>query len=352
MKKMTPMEREDAMIEGGTPDRIPVWQLNGIVAAQCLGYQWKDVRFDAKLSVEIYSKFIRMCGSDYYSPGCIETNATVMDLPGVEVKLSDNNYANVMSHYFNEPEDVDKKPLLDPHNKKETKWLWKGILDKVALAAEKEKALKEYNVEFATWGIMTTAGYFRNVETLMMDVILEPELAHKVMEKASQHVDGIIRCAYESGAKATLIADPSSSGSLISEEIFREFETPRMKKMIKGHKKDFGAPSYIHVCGESLEVAKPISELGAVMFSFDFMNKIKDIRALTGDKIILAGNLDPMNVMWNGTPESVMAASKKCIEDAEGKKYVLTGGCETPRDAPLENLKAMAAASEKYGRCK
>ena len=44
-----------------------------------------------------------------------------------------------------------------------------------------------------------------------------------------------------------------------------------------------------------------------------------------------------------------MDASKKFI-DAAGKRAVLATGCESPRDTPLENLQAMKAAAEKYGK--
>ncbi len=93
-----------------------------------------------------------------------------------------------------------------------------------------------------------------------------------------------------------------------------------------------------------------MSEIGAALFSFDYMNKATDLRDIFGDKAVLAGNLDPMNVVWMGTPESVISASKKCIEDMDGSRFILATGCETPRDAPLENLQAMLTATKKYSK--
>jgi len=346
MKKMTSKERELAMLAGEKPDRVPVFELNAIVGAQVMGYEWKDVRFDGKLTSKLVKEFARMTGTDIVHTW-IETNSMFLDFPGMEVKLSDNNYSNVISHYFNEPEDVDNKPMHDPANRKESEWLWKGVLDKTKNLVGKDN---EYMVEQWSWSVMSAAGFLRNVEALLMDVLLEPDIAHKVLAKSAVFVDGIIRAGIDLGADVALLPDPTSSGSLIDGDTLRKFITPHLKKMIGNYEKEFGVPSYIHVCGESEPVAEAVAELGAKLFSFDYMVNIKELRRLMGDKIILAGNLDPMNIVWMGTPEMVMEGSKKIIEDAEGKPFVLATGCETPRDAPLVNLQAMTAAADKYGK--
>ena len=66
--------------------------------------------------------------------------------------------------------------------------------------------------------------------------------------------------------------------------------------------------------------------------------------------MMIAGNLNPMDVVWQGTPELVIETAKKCIQDADGCRFYLATGCETPRDTPLANLQAMKTAVETYGR--
>ena len=343
MTKITPKDRELAMLDGEILDRMPIWQVCGIVAAKSLGYEWKDVRFDVEACTDISRRFAKQAGTDILGMTCVEMNAFMMDL-GAEVKLPDDNYGNVVTHFYNDPEDLDRKELYDPSNQKEAPWLWKGNIGKSKLMAELEN---DYLVQQNSWGLMTTAGFLRNVETLLMDMVLEPELAHKVISKTKGLVDGIIRTGLENGCDTATLADPTSSGSLISADVFETFLSKDLKGMIRGFKDDYGAPTYIHVCGDTIPVAKPISEAGAAFFSFDFMNNPAEIRKLVGNKIILAGNLDPMDVVWKGTPEKVMAASKNFIDNIGGNAALATG-CETPRDAPIENLQAMVKAVEKY----
>ena len=344
VKISTPKERELALLNGEKLDRMPVWQINGIVAAKLSGIEWKDIRFDAKLSTKVIREFSRKSGTDILGQGIVEPNAPYMDLPGVEVKLADDNYANVISHYFNEPEDIDKKELPDPSDKKAMPYFWKGLVGKTTELAKVEK---DFVVQHVSWGVFSSAAFLRNAETMLMDIATEPELATKVIKRAAGFVDEMMCAGLSEGCGGAYIADPVASGSLINEATFREYNSPYLSKLIKDFKKKFDVATYLHVCGETLPVAKPISESGAALFSFDFMNDPAEIRKITGDKIILAGNLNPMDIVWKGTPQKIMDASKKFI-DAAGARAVLATGCESPRDTPLENLQAMKAAAEKY----
>ena len=345
MAKITPKERELAMINGEKLDMMPIWQINGIVASQNLGYKWKDVRGDAKLSCKIIQEFSKQSGTDVMGHTCIEPNVIVADLPGVELKFADDNYANVMSHYYVEAEDIESKPLYDPANKKECPQLWKYLLDKTTMMA-KEKS--DFLPQQVSWSVMTTAGFLRGPEALLMDMAIEPDLAQKALHKAAGLVDKAVRCGLEAGCKVAYLADPTASGSLINGETYKTMIAPDTKKIISGFKKDFKAATYIHVCGETAPVAKEICSTGNTLFSIDFMNNLTEIRGLIGDKVYLAGNLNPMDVVWKGTPETVMAESKRIIEETKGTRFVLATGCESPRDTPTANLAAMKKAVEKY----
>ena len=344
-KITTPREREVAMLNGEDLDMMPVWQINGIVASQGLGYMWKDVRFDAKKCVEIIQEFGRKSGTDILGHTCVEPNALVADLDGVELKYVDNNYSNVMAHFYNSAEDIETKQLIDPSNPKEAPVLWKGLLSKTTLMA---KVATDFRPLHISWGVMTTAGFLRNVEALLMDVMLEPDLAHKVFVKSEQLVDGSMCAGLDAGCETAYFGDPTASGSLVNGDMYTEYCGAAVTRMVKKYRKNYKAPTYMHVCGETEPVAKAICATGVDLFSVDFMNSLTTIRKEIGDKIILAGNLNPMDVIWKGTPETVISESKRIIEEVKGTRFVLATGCETPRDTPLENLQAMKTAVKKY----
>jgi uroporphyrinogen decarboxylase len=63
------------------------------------------------------------------------------------------------------------------------------------------------------------------------------------------------------------------------------------------------------------------------------------------------GNIHPIDVMLHGTPSDVEEAAielfKKC---GPGGRYVLSTGCAIPTATSIENVQAMVAAANKYGK--
>jgi uroporphyrinogen-III decarboxylase len=59
-----------------------------------------------------------------------------------------------------------------------------------------------------------------------------------------------------------------------------------------------------------------------------------------GPRQVLAGNLNPVAAVRNGTPASIARALADCHRQA-GPRYVVAAGCEIPRDTPPENVLAM-----------
>ena len=344
MDKMTNAERLDAIVKGELPDRVPVHDVACITVAKAMGYVWKDVRYDAKVSAKITDEFNKLTGSDFeFSP--METPAMFMDL-GVDVSQPDDNYGNVMSQYWKEPEDIDRKELYDPLNPKESVMMRKGIVDKI-------EAYRKVNSTGAltsgwSWGVITTAGFLRGVETLLMDTMMEPELAHNAIKKSAKLVDGVMRAGSD-GGDYIWVPDPTASGTVINLDTFKEFDLPYTRELVKGWKKDYGFNIIYHVCGDTIPIMDAIPDTGIDILSADHAIDLAEARKIVGDRIALMGNVHPIDVLWNGNPEMVKNESLKCIEKAgKNGKFILSGGCEVPRDTPIANIKAMMDAGKSY----
>ena len=344
MSEMTNKERLQAIVAGEKPDRVPVHDVACITISKAMGYTWKDVRYDAKLSAKLADDFNKQTGSDFcFSP--LETPAMFMDL-GVEVSQPDDNYGNVLSAYWKEPEDVDKKELYDPMNPKESVMMRKGIVDKI-------DAYRKVNSTGAlvsgwAWGVITTAGFLRGVETLLMDVALEPELAHKAIAKAMVLSDGVTR-AGSTDTDYFWIPDPTASGTVIDLDTFKTFDLPYTKKMVDAWKAEYKVPVIYHVCGDTMPIMDAIPDTHIDILSTDHAIDLAEARKVVKDRICLMGNVHPIDTLWNGSADAVKKESLVCIEKA-GKdgKFILAGGCEVPRDTPVANIKAMVDAAKSY----
>jgi uroporphyrinogen-III decarboxylase len=60
-----------------------------------------------------------------------------------------------------------------------------------------------------------------------------------------------------------------------------------------------------------------------------------------GPAQVLLGNLNPVRVLRDGTPEAVKLAIAECHRDS-GARFIVGAGCEVPRDTPEQNLMALS----------
>ncbi len=90
---------------------------------------------------------------------------------------------------------------------------------------------------------------------------------------------------------------------------------------------------------------------GVKVVELDHLVNLTEAKQHIGNQVILMGNLDPAELLLSGTPKQVEAAAKACIESvgADGR-YILSSGCEIPPQAPLNNIRAMVTAAQKYGQ--
>jgi len=69
------------------------------------------------------------------------------------------------------------------------------------------------------------------------------------------------------------------------------------------------------------------------MVYLDYFVPIAEAREKVGPDQVLLGNIDPVRVLREGSPESVSAAIAECHRQA-GPRYIAGAGCEVPRDTP------------------
>ena len=77
--------------------------------------------------------------------------------------------------------------------------------------------------------------------------------------------------------------------------------------------------------------------LGCDLIDIDWLVPMDQARRELGPRQVLAGNVDPVAVMRNGTPESITRAIAECHRQA-GPHYVVVRRLQVPRDTPPANL--------------
>jgi uroporphyrinogen decarboxylase len=137
---------------------------------------------------------------------------------------------------------------------------------------------------------------------------------------------------------------------LTSPKHYREFNYPYLVELIAGLKKA-GARVKYHACGNTKALLPLFAELGTDIINLDALIDLAEAKRVLGDRVCLKGNIDPTAVFLQGTPETVQAAARQAIRAAAaGGGFILSPGCELPRDTPPENLAALVEVAKNYGR--
>lgn len=112
---------------------------------------------------------------------------------------------------------------------------------------------------------------------------------------------------------------------------------------------DDGFAVILHNCGNTGHCTQAMVSTGAKAYHFG--NKIDMLDALRDcpREALVMGNLDPVELFRNATPQQVEEATRDMLERAAGyPNFVISSGCDTPPQVPFENIEAFYRAVEKF----
>lgn len=191
------------------------------------------------------------------------------------------------------------------------------------------------------------AGRLMDVTEIMFMCFDEPETVHLVTKKCTEFLINYIKALKEAGADGVILAEPVAG--LLSPDLEAEFSAPYTKQLAEAVKDDSFAVIY-HNCGQSVaRMTESIYSNGCDAYHFGNAVNLSDmLKTAPSDKLIM-GNIDPVALFKDGTPEEMKNAVEKLLDECSGyNNFLLSSGCDIPLNAKWENIDAFFAASEKY----
>jgi MtaA/CmuA family methyltransferase len=171
----------------------------------------------------------------------------------------------------------------------------------------------------------------------MTDFFDDPAFVRELFEFVLAMELPFARAQIAAGADIVGIGD--AAASLVGPRIYEEFVWPYQRKLVQGVQA-LGAKVRMHVCGNTRRILAGLGRLGCDLVDLDFPVPLSAARAAMGPAQVVTGNIHPVAVLRNGTPEAIIAAVAECHRQA-GPRWVVAAGCEVPRDTPPENLAAL-----------
>ncbi|MDP2999526.1 MAG: uroporphyrinogen decarboxylase family protein [Bryobacterales bacterium] len=328
---MTGPERVFAMLDHRPVDRLPLMPITMMFAADQIGVKYGAYARDHRVLVEAQIHTARKFGFDYVS--------AISD-PAREAA----DLGATIEYYEDQPPAIieDKALLADKATLGKLDYpdpLGGGRLhDRVkAIALFKQRVGAELLIEGWVEGPCAQAADLRGINTLMLDFHDDPGFVEELMGFVIEMELRSARAQIDAGADLIGIGD--AAASLVGPKIYSEFIQPRESKLVVGIRA-MGARVRLHICGNTKRILAGMGRTGADIVDLDYLSPLAMARQAMGPDQVLLGNLEPVGVLRNGTPESVAAAIAACHREA-GARYIVSAGCEVCRDTPVANLRAL-----------
>lgn len=226
---------------------------------------------------------------------------------------------------------------------------WAGFSEKIGDHNEK------YYIKVEVGGPFEMSWALRGLEQFLVDMVIEPEIIHALMEtRTNYYIDYINHAVEAAGDKIDAFYtydDIATQNSLLmSKDMWREFIKPYHKKInqvIKSH----GKKVIYHSCGSVISIIDELADL-----PIDVLNPLQPkaagmdmqlIKDKWGDKLCFHGAICIQELLPSGTPEQVYEETTKTIKIL-GKNggYIMSAAHHIQNDTPAENILAMYKAAK------
>ncbi len=335
---MNGRERILAAMRGEPTDTLPLVPISMMIAARTIGEPYGAYARDARVHARGQVAFAEAWDVDHVS--AISDPTTEAEDLGARVIW-----------YQDQPPAIDERQALladkrvlarlapIPPGARMTKRL-------ETLRLLREAARGQRLVEGWIEGPAAEACDLRGIHAFLMDLLEDPGFARELLAFVFENAMAFARLQRDAGAEVMGVGDAASS--LVGPELYREFLFDEQRRFVDALHR-MGLRVRLHVCGDVGPLLPMLAQVPADQIDLDWMVSIPAARAALGPGRLLAGNLDPVRVLQDGTPAEVERALRRCFEEAGSGAYAVNAGCEVTRDTPAANLAAMCAFARGRG---
>lgn len=188
-------------------------------------------------------------------------------------------------------------------------------------------------------GPFSLAGRLMDMTEIMGNCYDEPEMVHATLEKVTDFLLRYVLAYKAAGAHGVVMAEPAAG--LLSPALMGEFSAPYVKKIVDAVQDDSFLLIY-HNCGPAVNRMIPeVLSTGAAAFHFGNAISLAEIAPLIPADVPFMGNVDPVSVLRNGTPDLVREETLRIIgECCQYPNFIISSGCDIPPVSPWENIDA------------
>lgn len=271
---------------------------------------------------------------------------TIMDLTveaeafGAEIAFSDEAVPVVVGHMLNNADDIGRLQVPSLHAGRIPQYLKANLL-----AA---RTISDRPLFAGCIGPFSLAGRLYDMSEIMMLICEQPDAAHTLLAKCTQFIEKYCLALKEAGANGVMMAEPAAG--LLSNDDCKAFSSAYVKYIVS-QLQDDDFIVVLHNCGNTGHCTKAMVETGAAAYHFGNKCKMEEVIRDVPPTALAMGNIDPVSVFKDGTPEQMRQTVTNLLEATkEYSNFVLSSGCDTPPHTPMANIETFFSTLQEWNR--
>lgn len=199
----------------------------------------------------------------------------------------------------------------------------------------------------ASRGPFVTAASLRGVNEFMLDLVDHPAVTHRLLDSITAAIISWLEAQAEAVGECVdgiLVLDDIIG--FVSESVYLEFAHPYLVRIC-----DAFPRSWVRVFHNDANVRPFLKHLPET--GFDALNWTHNIdageaRRKTGGRMCLIGNVNPLAVAAQGTPDQVVESARRVLSATQGQGVILSLGGGLSPGTPRQNLEALAGTARTW----
>lgn len=281
------------------PHRLVV-PLMGYPGAQLTNSTLKQNGFNSELHYRSIYKLVERFAPDVIFP--------MMDLSveagaiGLQIRYPLEESASVEFHPVQQVSDLDQYKVLDP------------MYDARIRSYLETMHFMSHNLKSVTRGAyvigpFTLAGLMIGASQIAVATIEDPDLVFSTLNYAEDVITRYAKELVNEGAELVAILEPTAT--FLSPKSFLTFSGNYVNRIARR----LDAMTVLHVCGDTTRLVPAMGKIQVQGLSLDSMVDFAQAALKIPADMVLIGNIDPVSVMVNETPEGVCRAVRKLLDD-------------------------------------
>ena len=271
---------------------------------------------------------------------------TIMDLTteaesfGAEIAFGDEAVPAVVGHMLTDVKSINDLQVPSLSSGRIPQYLKANLL-----AA---RAIQDRPVFAGCIGPFSLAGRLYDMSEIMVLIYEHPDEAHTLLAKCTQFIEKYCEALKQTGVNGVLMAEPAAG--LMSNDDCKTFSSAYVKYIVN-KVQDNNFIVVLHNCGNQGHCTEAMVETGAAAYHFGNKCQMEEVIKEVPPTALAMGNLDPVSLFKDGTPEQMRKATLDLLEKTrQYPNFVLSSGCDTPPHTPIENVNEFFKALDDWNK--